>query len=68
VGDISNHALFLEVTLKHQKAKDYKFSRSACYHVALALGYADPAATISKKVSEQNKSVAELATPGGIHS
>jgi hypothetical protein len=36
VGDISKHALLLEVTLKHQKAKDYKFSRSACYHVALA--------------------------------
>jgi DNA-damage-inducible protein D len=36
VGDISSHALLLEVTLKHQKAKDYKFSRSACYHVALA--------------------------------
>jgi prophage antirepressor-like protein len=36
--------------------------------VAIALGYSDPAATISKKVSEQNKSVAELATPGGIHS
>jgi hypothetical protein len=34
--------------------------------VAIALGYSDPAATISKKVSEQNKSVAELATPGGI--
>lgn len=36
VGDISAHALILEITLKHQKAKDYKLSRIACYHIALA--------------------------------
>jgi prophage antirepressor-like protein len=34
--------------------------------VATALGYSDPAATISKKVSPQNKTVANLVTPGGI--
>jgi hypothetical protein len=36
VGDISAHALILEITLKHQKAKDYRLSRIACYHIALA--------------------------------
>lgn len=36
VGDVSSHALLLEITLKHQKAKDYKLSRMACYHTALA--------------------------------
>lgn len=36
VGDTSTHALLLEVTLKYQKAKDYKLSRLACYHVTLA--------------------------------
>lgn len=34
--------------------------------VAAVLGYADPAATISKKVSEQNKGVTKLVTPGGV--
>jgi hypothetical protein len=36
IGDVSSHALILEITLKHQKAKDYKLSRIACYHIALA--------------------------------
>lgn len=36
VGDISSHALLLEVTLKFQKTIDYKLSRIACYHIALA--------------------------------
>lgn len=36
VGDTSSHALLVEVTLKHQKVKDYKLSRIACYHIALA--------------------------------
>jgi hypothetical protein len=36
VGDISAHASILEITLKHQKAKDYRLSRIACYHIALA--------------------------------
>lgn len=36
--------------------------------VAEILGYADPAATVSKKVFRQNKGVADLATPGGIQS
>lgn len=35
-GGVSTHALLLEVTLKHQKAIDYKLSRLACYHIALA--------------------------------
>jgi DNA-damage-inducible protein D len=36
VGDISTHALLLEVTLKSQKTIDYRLSRIACYHIALA--------------------------------
>lgn len=36
VGNASSHALILEITLKYQKAKDYKLSRIACYHIALA--------------------------------
>lgn len=33
--------------------------------VAAALGYANPAKTVSTKVSEQNKGLTELVTPGG---
>ncbi|MGL4617878.1 MAG: BRO family protein [Chroococcidiopsis sp.] len=38
VGDISNHALLLEVSLgrTNQKGVDYRLSRIACYHIALA--------------------------------
>lgn len=36
VGDTFTHASILEITLKHQKARDYKLSRIACYHIALA--------------------------------
>jgi len=36
--------------------------------VAKALGYADPQATISKKVFTQNKGVAKMETPGGVQS
>jgi prophage antirepressor-like protein len=36
--------------------------------VAAVLGYADPAKTISTKVSKKNKGVADLVTPGGIQS
>ena len=36
--------------------------------VAKALGYADCATTVGRKVDEENKGVADLATPGGIQS
>jgi prophage antirepressor-like protein len=36
--------------------------------VAKVLGYAYPKSAINKKVSEKNKGVVELATPGGIQS
>lgn len=36
--------------------------------VAKVLGYADPKATISKKVSSKNKGVAKIETPGGNQS
>lgn len=36
--------------------------------VATVLGYADPQATISKKVFKKNKGVAKMETPGGIQS
>lgn len=34
--------------------------------VAKVLGYADPSATVSKKVFPENKGVAKMETPGGI--
>ena len=36
--------------------------------VAAALGYADPVNTIRKKVSDKNKGVAKMSTPGGTQS
>lgn len=36
--------------------------------VAIALGYAAPAKTISTKVSEKNKGLTEMVTPGGTQS
>lgn len=36
--------------------------------VAVALGYADPQSTISKKVQPKNKGVAKMETPGGTQS
>lgn len=36
--------------------------------VAKVLGYADPAATVTKKVFSRNKGVAKMETPGGIQS
>jgi len=36
--------------------------------IAKALGYADPAKTISTKVKAKNKGVAKMVTPGGIQS
>ena len=36
--------------------------------VARALGYADPVNTIRKKVSDKNKGVAKMPTPGGMQS
>jgi prophage antirepressor-like protein len=36
--------------------------------IAKVLGYADPKSTVSRKVSNKNKGVAKIATPGGIQS
>lgn len=36
--------------------------------VAKVLRYVDPANTIRKKVSDKNKGVAKMATPGGMQS
>lgn len=36
--------------------------------VAKALGYADPSSSVSKRVDEENRGIAKMATPGGIQS
>jgi anti-repressor protein len=51
-------------------AQDVRFvdGKPVASDVAKVLGYADPQATISKKVSSQNKGVAKMETPGGMQS
>ena len=49
---------------------DVRFSegKPVANDVAKALGYADPAKTVSTKVSAKNKGVTKLVTPGGTQS
>lgn len=51
-------------------AQEIRFveGKAVANDVAKVLGYADTAATISKKVFPQNKGVVKLETPGGIQS
>lgn len=50
--------------------QDIRFvdGKAVANDVATALGYADPAKTISTKVKDKNKGVTKMVTPGGIQS
>lgn len=52
------------------KGHDVRFveGKPIANDVAFILGYADPAATVTKKVKAKYKGVAKIATPGGLQS
>lgn len=62
--------LMTNLTVFCFESQDVRFvdGKPVAIDVARVLGYTDPASTINKKVSNKNKGVAKMATPGGIQS